>query len=371
MNRLIIRNFRENDQNNLRNIFSFLPGGIGFEHVFYKHSGFGPAHISVIEDTERQRILGHYAILRVNWSVFGKVIPGGKGEGAALDPIGIAEAIKDGATVPNSLFSDLIKFSLNNSLDSGLEIICTNPNDLALSGHLDSGHIILEHKYKIFLFIFNWRYLAHLFSKRINLKFLNNVLGVLFFVTLKFAFFLKTLVIKTINFEFEPIADFNEVSDALFNEFYIKNPCITINRQNNYLNWRLHDDRYKKFFIKYNGERIGYFVLDVFMNKNDFKEASLLDFIILPGYSGYFPALIRQIVSLARKEGCDLMRVGYVYDSKEKFNFSTYLQRLCFFSRLDKRNLTIFVSSKLGKMRKDLSDIRNWYFTDLYFEVYK
>ena len=330
----------------------------------------GQAVVSLIEESSGGRLIGHYSVIRMHFIAFGKRFLGGKGEGEIFDLSYIRSLMKKGQKIERGLSTRLVSHTLDGAMKEGIQIICTNPSELALKSHLDSGYETVEHEFRIFVLILNRRYLAHLLSERLKNRIVTDVSSCLFTMVLKFLFFMKTFLKRGKKIGLMPITRFNESTDKFTEEFARSFDCIAIERNHKHLNWRFAGKEYRKFTVEYDSQTVGYVVLHVFTNPNGFKEACLVDYLFMKDYWVIFKDVIIKIVEEARKYECDLLRVNYMYDFKENFCISRIMKDLFFLQRYDKRNILISFSPQFEQEKHKILNIRNWYFTDLYFEAY-
>lgn len=330
----------------------------------------GKAIVSLIEESSGEKLIGHYSVIRMYFVAFGKRFLGGKGEGEIFDLSYLRSLIKRGQKIESGLSTRLVSHTLEGAKKEGIQMVCTNPSELALRSHLDSGYETVDHELRIFVSILNRRYLAHLLSERLKSRIVRGVSSCLLAMVLKSLFFMKTFLKGDEKIELKPIIRFNEETDKLMEAFAGSFDCIAIERNHKHLNWRFSGEEYRKFTVEYDSKTVGYVVLHVFTNPNGFKEACLVDYLFMKDYWVIFKDVIIKIVEEARKNECDFLRLNYMYDFKENFSISKILKNLFFLQRYDKRNILLSFSPQFEQEKLKILNIRNWYFTDLYFEAY-
>ena len=330
----------------------------------------GPSVISLAEEVSEGRLAGHYSVIRLKWVIFGERYPGGKGEGEIFDLSYLKGLLKSGKKIGSAVSTDLVRHTVESSLKEGMKIVCTNPNDLALKSHLDAGFELLEQDLSIFVLVLGRRYLAHLLSKERRTRKAPGIISAFLTGVLKTLFLLSTFYYRDRRITFEPLERFDSGVDAFSKSFNGLCKYIDIEREHKHLNWRFGGRDFKKFLIKFRGQAIGYAVLHVFMNPAGFREACLVDYLLMPGRWSGFRSVIVWAAGEARKRGCDLLRLNYMHDCKDALGVLKCLKNSFLLRRKDKRNIVVFLSPQLAPLRKRILDVRNWYFTDLYFEGY-
>jgi len=336
----------------------------------YQESPYGEAIISLAEAPSSKELIGHYAILRLPLLFFGKNIKAGKGEGSALDPLALKRAIPPDARLNQDIFQGLVEFALENGLKEGMEIICTNPNTLALKAHLDTGHLELKHKFRIYLFIISKEYSLYLAGKLIKNKKLSNLAGKLTWYLLRILHMASLKIsYRKNNIGLHPCDSFEGRLKKTIDALAAENRCISMQPSADYLNWKLSPASFKKFIVNNGHMDIGYLILQVRTTEQGYLEANLLDYAFKPQYWQEFGKTISRVLEFALQEKCDYLRVDHMFDYKERFRISRYLSRLFFISREDRRNIVLYLSNKLKAQKEDILDVRNWLFTDLYFEL--
>ena len=369
---ILIRDFKKGDEGQLVELLNPF-----FENIsdidkwenFYQKGASGAAVISVAEYLPDNKIFGHYAVLNMPMVIFGDKCMGGKGEGSVVNRLFMKTILQKGSKIKNPVLPELIKNSLNNAVQNGALIICSNPNNLALKAHLETGHEILSHEFDIFILALKRRYLTHLIYKKINSKLLANIVSFILFPVISCLYHYGKTFSQKSRIEIAPLEHFDRVTDSIVEEFHSIHKCITMQRDSEYLNVRFSNKEYKKFVVKQNNKPVGYVVMRVFINQNGFKEALLADYILASAYWDVFKDMVYEMIGVARKYNCDIFRVNHLYDYKKNFNISDMLKKVHFLKRPDQRNLVIFLSPLFAKGRSRALDINDWFFTDLYFEI--
>lgn len=370
---LQIREYQNGDTPTLIRLLSAFYDTIRSEEDWrhlYMDNPAGRAVISLSEASPDRRLLGHYSAIPIYFSIFGEDCRCGKGEGEIFDLSAVKELLSKGVSLKRDIATDLVRHTLKGAAADKMEFVCTNPSNLAFKSHQEAGYQPLSHRLDIFVLILKKRYLIHLLSKKIRFRLPARLLGLVVTFVLRILFKAKVLLSGKKRIALEEIASFGESADIFMSEF--RKPCqtIMIKRDSTHLNWRFSGPEYRKFLIRSEDKAIGYIVLHIFKNPNGFHEAALIDYLLLPGSWDEFIRVLIEIEILVRRQGCDFVRIDYIYDYKENFGISRMLKSLFFLSRPDERNIMVFFpsSSKLDSRR--ILDIRNWYFTDLYFEGY-
>ncbi len=336
----------------------------------YMDNPSGRAIISVVQEPLKKNIIGHYSVIKMPMTVFGKERMGGKGEGEIVDFSVVKQLLRD-RSIPNRSFSaELLSHTVMESLNEGLKLICTNPSNLALKSHLEAGFKAIKQRFDIFIFVLSAKYFAHLLSEKSRLKVLSAAAGFALCAIYKLFHAITILYYRDSSISLEPFESFGDVTDELYEKFSRSYTFIAIERKRAHLNWRFGANEYSKFIIKIGEEAVGYMVLHIFVNPNGFKEANIVDYILLPRSWGKFAAIVVEALRIARKNSCDFIRLNYMYDMKEKFMLSKLIKKLRFIGREDKRNIVVFLSPELKQLEAKILDVDNWYFTDLYFENY-
>lgn len=336
----------------------------------YMDNPDGRAIISVAESLPQKKIIGHYSVIKMPMVVLKDRYLGGKGEGEIFDLSAIKELLHEGKPLNKSYSSDLLIHTLDSALKAGIKLVCTNPSDLALKSHLDAGFKIIKQRFDIFVFIFKSRYAGHLLSDKINFNVLRNIAALIFSAIFNLSFKINSFLYRNSRIALEDINSFNDETDRLAKRFSDEIKYIGIERSQKHLNWRFGADDYKKIVIKFNEKIIGYIVLHIFINVNGFKEANIVDYLIVPSQWDKFPVIITETLKMVKSLDCDFLRLNYMYDIKERFGVSNILKRLHFLNRTDRRNIVVFLSPELEKLKDRITQADNWYFTDLYFENY-
>lgn len=369
---IAIRDFKKGDEVQLVTLLNPF-----FENIsdidkwenFYQKGAGGAAVISVAEYLSENKLFGHYAVLKMPMVIFEDKCPGGKGEGSVVNRLLMKTILQKGSKIERPILPELIKNSVKNAVQNGAHIICSNPNNLALKAHLDTGHVVLKHEFDIFILALKRRYLNHLISKKIKNKLLADILGFILFAMISCIYQCRRIFSRKSRIELVPLERFDRITDSITEEFYSIHKCITIRRDSGYLNIRFADKEYKKFILKQNNKSVGYAVMRIFINQNGFKEALLVDYILASAYWGIFTDIIYELIGIAREHNCDIFRVNHLYDYKKGFNISGMLKKIHFLKRPDQRNLVIFLTPLFAKEKSRVMDINNWFFTDLYFEI--
>ena len=374
MNKTVrIKQFEEKDKAEVVRLLSDFYNNIDSEPDWKHHyidSPAGESIISLIECCPDNGIFGHFSVIKILTSVFGQTIIGGKGEGEIVDLKSFKRLIEEGVEVEFGISNDLVQHATKKAFSDGVKIICTNPNDFALKSHLKCGYKNLKHKFSIFIFPFSTKYAEHVIGKRVKIEFLAKLLGYLLRAVL-FAFQKLTILFsKNDDIEFEYINEFDERIDDIFSRFVEYNKCVTTDRNYRHLNWRFSSEQYKNILVKHNGEIIGYMVLSLFKNSNGFTEVNVVDYILTSDNWKLFRNIVLKIMIFAMKEKCDLLRINYMHDYKERFGISRILSRLLFLKREDRRNIVLTYSNELSVDASEVLNVNNWFFTDLYFEDY-
>lgn len=371
--KISIRNFTPGDKGKVFDLLSSFYGNMDNEKKWedlYWNNPYGRAIISVAEDPSRKKIIGHYSAIKMPMTLLNLSLMGGKGEGEIFDFLAIKQLLQDKKIFNRSLPANLLTHTIASSFKEGLKIICTNPSNLALKSHLDAGFKIIKQRFDIFIFVFSARYFSHLLSEKAGLKSLSNMAGFVLAALHKLFYKIDLLLYENNLISLEPFRSFNGVTDALYEKFSNIYEFITIQRKQAHLNWRFAGNEYSKFIIKVDGEPAGYIVMHIFVNTNGFKEANIVDYLMLPQAWNRFAAIVIETLKIAGKNRSDFLRLNYMYDMKEKFMVSRLIKKLRFIGREDKRNIVVFLSPELKRLEDKILEAGNWYFTDLYFENY-
>ena len=370
---ICIRKFKEEDKQGLVGLLSSFYTNItcikDWENL-YMLNPEGKAIISSAEDVTEKRIVGHLSIIRLPLLIFGRKYKAGKGEGEMFDLKFLKKLMEKGFWMPRGISTNLVKYTLENAIKEDIELVCTNPNNLALKSHLESGYEALKHKFSIFVLLLNRKYLIHLLIRKIKLKNVSKLLSFPIFYLLKLVFFVKTFCYRFTKIELIAFNSFDNTTDNLAKESGLSDVCIMIEPKHTHMNWRFGSENYQKFFIKSRDKIIGYTVIHIFNNPNGFKEANIVDYLLLDNKWGEFRKLIVTLVNEAKRNGCELLRVNYMHDHKEQLGISRVFKTLGFLQKSDQRNIVIFLSENLRLFKNSIMDIKNWHFTDLYFEGY-
>ncbi|MBU1083744.1 MAG: hypothetical protein ABIG55_03640 [Candidatus Omnitrophota bacterium] len=367
-----IRNYREEDTPAVVGLLSGFYDNVKTEEDWrrlYLDNPAGSAVISLAEETSGKKLIGHYSVIKMEMSVFGEKRFCGKGEGEIFDLPFLIGLLKRGVKIEPSS-EKLIRHTMNAALACGLEMVCTNPNDLALKSHIAAGYDSLRQEFSIFVLPLKSRYLSHVLTKKKNLAGTACFISSLVAPLIHFLYSVKVLFFGRTGVCLDPIGSFDSRTDIFAEALGKDKHVIAIDRSAGHLNWRFGKEEYKKYVIRDGGKDIGYAVLHVFINPNGFKEACLVDYLFLPEGWGKFKGTIVKITEEAKKYDSDLLRVNYMHDRKETFGLAGVLKELFFTKRSDKRNITVFLSSQLEDEKEKILDIKNWFFTDLYFEGY-
>lgn len=370
---LDIRNYTDNDREKVVRLLSLFFDEVGCAErwqAFYQGGPSGDPVRIVAEDRANETIFGHYSVLRMPLNMFGKRVNGAKGEGAIVDPAALRLLLKQGIKPNRSILYLVIEKALKSAFFSGIEIICSNPNNLALRAHAESGHITLKHKFTIFSFPISERYWRYLLTKIIKVGIIATPAAMVLSNLLKFLYFLKTGFTKKGKIKLIPIEKFGIELENLQSDFLKSSNCITMERSCDYFNWRFKEDDYKKFLVNLDGKVIGYVIIRIFTNPNGFKEASLTDYLFAPKYWRFFRDAITGIIGFSKSQGCDFLHIDHMHDYKENLGIYNMLKNLFFISRPDKRNIVIFLSDKFKSERYRIMNIENWFFTNLYFGAF-
>ncbi|OGW77850.1 MAG: hypothetical protein A3I73_00130 [Omnitrophica bacterium RIFCSPLOWO2_02_FULL_45_16] len=353
----------------LSSFYANMDSERSWEHL-YMDNPYGRAIISLAQIRPEKNIMGHYSVIKMPMTVLGREYMGGKGEGEIFDFSAIRQLLHDKKILDRSFSADLLSHTVTESLKEGLKLICTNPSDLALKSHLEAGFKVIKQRFDIFIFVFSAKYFAHLLSEKAGLKGLGSAAGFVLAALYKLFYRINILFYQNGSILLEPFGSFNAVTDELYEKFSKSYGFITIERKQAHLNWRFGGNEYIKFIVKVDGQTTGYIVLHIFENPNGFKEAAVVDYLVLPHVWSKFAAVIVEILKVARKNGCDFLRLNYMYDMKERFMLSGLVKKLRFIGRPDNRNIVVFLSPELKQLENNVLDAGNWYFTDLYFEDY-
>ena len=340
-----------------------------WDHL-YNDNPDGKAVISLAEVASENRVVGHYSAIKMPVVIFKKVYLGSKGEGEIFDFSVIKHMLDKGKVFDRSLPANLLKHTVDGAVKENIAFVCTNPSDLALKSHIDAGFKPLKQDFDIFVFIFNKNYLRHLLSGKLRIAVINNIISSFLSGIFKFFYILNMFRFKNKDISLEPFDHFNDSTDRLMDEFAGICNCITIERKQAHLNWRFGAADYRKFIIKSEGKPVGYIVIHIFVNPNGFKEASLVDYLFLPLFWNDFSSVVTKILKTAKEAGCDLLRINYMYDFKERVGLAGVLKKMFFIKRPDRRNIVLFLSPQVYPLENEMLDVNNWFFTDLYFENY-
>jgi len=369
---ILIRDHKKGDEGGLvklLNPFFENISSINEWENFYQKGAGGAAAISVAEYLPDNKVFGHYAVLNTPMVIFGDKCMGGKGEGSVVDRAFVKKILQKGVKIETPILTDLIKHAVADAVQSGALIICSNPNNLALKAHMETGHAILNHRFDIFVLALKRRYLTHLISKKIKYQPAAAVLSFILFAAMSGLYHFKKIFSRKCSIRLAPFDLFDNTTDLVVEEFCKTYNCITMQRDREYLNKRFSSKEYKKFMVKIDEKVMGYVVMRVFVNKNGFKEALLLDYVLRPPCRDAFKDVIFEIVDVSKRYGCDILRVNYLHDLKDSFGIDNVLRKLYFLGRPDQRNLVIYLSPSLTGERSKILNINNWFFTDLYFEM--
>lgn len=368
-----IRNFQARDTNEVFGLLSSFYANIsslGDWEALYLDNPHGRAVISLAEFLPEARIIGHYSAIKMPMCVLGQSCLGAKGEGEIFDLSLIKELVKKGVKIEAGLSTKVIGHTLQEALKENIKLVCTNPSGLALKSHVEAGFKVLKQDFDIFVRVFNKNYLSHLLSAKIGLKIIRDIIAGILAAGLRVFYFFKALSFKEGEVELEQFESFSPETDIFTGAFTRAFACITIERRHAHLNWRFQDKSYLKFLIKLQGEPIGYALLHIFKNPNGFREANLVDYFFLPQRWDKFAAAVNEISKVSCRNKCDLLRVNYLYDLKEKFGLSRKLKGLFFLRRPDPRNIVVYIAPQFIGRQAEILEANNWLFTDLYFENY-
>jgi hypothetical protein len=370
-NNIAIRAFTPSDKKATVKLLSSFYDNIDSEEKWdrlYSENPYGSPVISLAE--ESGGIIGHYSVIRMPVAVFDKVISGGKGEGEIFDLQALKKTLLANPVLGRSISTDLLRHALKDAAGQGIGLICTNPSDLALKSHVDAGFKVLKQHMDIFICPLKAGYLAHLLRDKTAISRITGLAAALLMLFYRLLSLTSFSLLGDRSVSLEAIRAF-DVSTDMFDEMFRKgNPCITIKREHRHLNWRFGGSDYRKFIVRHGQRRDGYMVVRVFTNPNGFKEACLVDYMMPWPDRKIFGAAVIKAVGVAVSEGCDLFRINYMYDLKERFYLSQAIKRLLFLGREDKRNIVVYAPGLFGAGECRALDIGNWYFTDLYFDGY-
>lgn len=228
--------------------------------------------------------------------------------------------------VNKNLPAELLKYTIDNALKQNLKLICTNPSNLALKSHINSGFKEIKQDFDIFIFILNHRYLFHLLHKKLNLKIVLKISAWILTKYLHLVYYFKRMFNKNAGVKIKITEYFNTDTDIFMEKFRQSFHCITIERNHRHLNWRFKDCSYKKFIIYIGKQPAGYLVMHIFTNMNGFKEANLVDYLLLPEYWNKFSNIINEVIIAAKTYKCDFLKINYMYDLKENLIFPASLK---------------------------------------------
>ena len=328
----------------------------------------GPAMISVAEDHREGVVFGHYSVIPMPLVSFGRRMLAGKGEAAIFDLARLRRMLAEGFEFPKDLPAKVVAHALSQAEAKGVACVLTNPNELALGSHRAAGFQVLPNRFETFVRVGSRRYLEHLLHKQLRNSFwagLGARAGMgLVGRRLSWKRRIPARLKMTQERSFEPWIG------PLFQRFVDGTSCITIDRTARHLAWRFPEPEYRTWRVEEGGFCIGYAVVRTFTNPNGFKEAKLVDFLFLPNVWDRFPSVLDEVLGVAADESCDLFRVDYLYDGKERFGVSSILRKFRFISRSDPRNLVLYIPSSSPAEVLKLQDLQNWMITDLYFDGY-
>ncbi len=371
---MIIRRFENEDTLKVIHLLSGSYPSIGdvedWSHIYVKGPA-GKASIFVAEDKKSGIIVGHYAIVKKYFSVFGKKCLAAKGQGEVYNFGYLKHIVSKGVEANWDIPAQVVKCVLESAANEGLCFVMALPADQTLKPHLQAGCKILESVSSVFLLILKRKYAEHFFSPGKNTrKWAGLLSGAAFWLT-RGVYFLESAAYRAKNVALERVAHFDESVDSLVNLFYSACDCVAVDRNHKYLNWRFEKRSFKKYIVKVDQRPVGYAVMHIFTGQDGFREAALVDYLVLPSYADRFGAMIVRIEGEAVKEGCDLLRVNYLHDIKDRFGFAGCLERLRFTRNRSEQNIVLKVFLPMGKESiSGMTDAGNWYFTDLDFEEY-
>lgn len=368
-----IRGYEPQDKSGVVSLLSSFYANMDSERSWerlYMDNPYGRAIISLAQILPEKNIMGHYSVIKMPMTILGRECMGGKGEGEIFDFSAIRYLLSKGRRMIKNISTDLLKHSLEAAVKENLAIVCTNPSDLALKSHIESGYKILRHRLDIFVYVFNRKYMEHLLKEKIRIKAIRRLASCILSWTFLSLYNINVLFHGKPSIRLESIESFIGATDIFTERFSASFRPVSIERKQRHLNWRFGLSDYRKSIVKFNGKPVGYIVLHIFKNTNGFIEANLVDYLFLPESWNIFPSILAEVLKAAKKEGSDFVRINYIYDMKERFHLSDALKRLFFISRPDRRNLVVFLSPALAASEKEMLDINNWFFTDLYFENY-
>lgn len=368
-----IRGYEAQDKDGVFSLLSSFYANMdnerSWEHL-YMNNPYGRAIISLAQILPEKNIMGHYSVIKMPMTILGRECMGGKGEGEIFDFSAAKYLLSKSRGMSKNISTDLLKYALEAAVKEGLAIVCTNPSDLALKSHIESGYKILRHRLDIFVYVFNRKYMDHLLKEKIRIKVIRNLASYILSWIFLSLYNINVLFHGKPSIRLEPIESFIDATDIFMERFSASFRPVSIERKQRHLNWRFGLSDYRKSIVKFNEKPVGYIVLHIFKNTNGFIEANLVDYLFLPESWNIFPSILAEVLKAAKKEGSDFVRINYIYDIKEKLRLSNTIKKFFFLRRREKRNIVIFLSPPLKALEKEMLDIGNWFFTDLYFENY-
>lgn len=307
---------------------------------------------------DNSRIVGTQAMIPIYINIKGKRYLSGKSENTLLDP----------KYRGRNLFQELYRFAISRCKAKGMYCIWGYTSVIPAIKMLKriQFHIFRGVMYNsISILTFRAALSEVLKSKRDRLRKIVKSFLVMFHYTLSF---IHRTAFRSPNEGYsvkQKLGSINDL-DALYQRLRGKYPnMIHINQDKKYIMWRIYNNpniKYKTYFVYEDTLLRGY----CYVNRNDKKTASLIDFTFENAEAGSF--LLRNLLDRLRNE-----KIAYIsfWGNIKNPLMITIFNLLKRFGFLKRRSSISFVLKNISyEDEKCLSDIKNWYVGGLWTEGY-
>jgi hypothetical protein len=339
----------------------------------YTNSPLGRALIVLAE--HNGKLVGHYAMLRVQMSWGRSTIPTGKTEGAFVHPLyrgNIAPTLRLEQRELR-IFQSLTEKLFAAAQEERIDIVWGLPIYPALKAHVRLGHHYIRIPQRISIFPIDQRkafeaLLSRRIANKLFLKVLAGVAAIYYELVIGLLGTRKTKAPDLDARTLRRLSRFDDNTDRFWERFLVQNTCITIKRDQAYLNWRFVENPvipHQVFACERGAEITSYVVTCI--TRERYAVGNIVDILCLEGHDDDLAVLLDHVVSFLRNERVVCISAWFAKNKQSERYLRILKEKRFLVLRLGKVNL------RLQVLNPDLDtqfayDPDNWYITPVFRE---
>lgn len=377
--KIIIRSYEQGDEERIMELMSPY-----WKHLISKKNWNWefkkcPSGFALIKVAEHNgKIVGHYSLLPMEMKCGNKKLLGGKMEGSVVHEDYRGNVADRFFPEENDarIFNKLIESMFESAEKTYRALLWGFPNEASIKSQVRVGYSHMSIPLRIMILPIDVnRTFQFLFSTRFKNKVIQKLItwcGNFFYVLL-----IKIRCKRRFKKEngdseasVKNIQRFDEEINHFWERYSKQNNCITIKRDEKYLNWRFADNpviSHKIFIAEKRDETIGYIVTNISHNSSTIQ-GNIVDILMLKNNEAGLNLLLNTAINNLMEQKVDFIRVWTVKGNKNYERYQNAFRRYGFLM-LPNGKLNMILKANYSVCPKEfVHNMNNWYITMAFLE---